>query len=286
MPSASPPSIRARWLAAELRRLREAAMLTGEEAAIRLGWSASKISRIETTRTAVTPVDLQKLLDLYQVAGPLRDRLTELRRTASQRGWWEAYAETLGAGYSSFLALEAEAESERFYAQAIVPGLLQTEAYAEEIIRCGLLAPPPGEIARRVRVRMTRQQVLTKSNPLELTVVLDESVLRHQVGGPAVMKKQLSHLVEMADRPNIALQVLPFSTGAHIAMTGAFTLLRFPGAVAASYVVYLENMTRELFIESEAEAYQYDLAFENLCEIALEPVDSIDLITQISSEIE
>jgi transcriptional regulator with XRE-family HTH domain len=261
-------------------------MLTGEEAAARLGWSASKISRIETRRTAVTAADLRKLLDLYQVAGSLRDRLTELGRTAGRRGWWEPYADTLGSGYSSFLALEAEAESESSYAQAIVPGLLQTEAYAEEIIRCGLLAPPPGEIARRVRVRMTRQQLLAKSDdPLELAVVLDESVLRHQVGGPAVMKEQLSRLAEMADRPNIAFQVLPFSRGAHIAMTGAFRLLRFPGAVAASYVVYLENMTGELFVEDEAEAFEYYQAFERLCDIALQAGDSVDLVAQIASQI-
>jgi len=224
------------------------------------------------------------LLDLYQVSGSARDRLAELGRTANQRGWWDAYGETLSYGYSTFLALENDAESERFYGQMIVPGLLQTGRYAEEIIRATLLASPPGAIARRVEARLARQRLLTKDSPLQFSTVLDEGALRRQVGGPDVMADQISHLAEMARRPNITVQILPFATGAHIAMTGSFSLLRFPGPTA-SYTVYLENMTDELFIESEAESYHYSLAYDRLTELALGQEDSLALAAQIAQEI-
>lgn len=289
MPSKRGPSVRARRLAVELRRLREASTLTGDQAAARLGWSPSKVSRIETGTTAVTAGDLQRLLDLYEVSGVLRDRLAELARAAREyeRGWWDAYADTLGEGYSTMIALEADAQSERQYDPSLVPGLLQTEAYAEEIIRSALLfAPltPPGEIPRRVLVRKTRQRVLARENPLELSVVLDEAVFRRVVGSPVVMREQLVHLVEMADRPTISLQVLPFEKGPHPAMGGGFTILSFPETIASD-VVYVENLTSELFMENETEVYRHSLAFNRLRELALQQEESINLINQIASEI-
>lgn len=284
MPPAKPPSVRARQLAAELRRLREISDLTGEEVASRLDWSASKVSRIETCRTPVRAADLRKLLDLYEVSGSVRDRLAELCRTASQRGWWDAYEETLSYRYSTFIALENDAESQRFYGQMIVPGLLQTKRYAEAIVRATLMAAPPGEISRRVEARLTRQRLLTQDGALELNVILDEAALCRQVGGPGVMAEQIAHLIEMAERPNIAVRILPFAKGAHVALAGSFTLLRFPGP-AASYVVYLENMTDELFIENEADAYHYSLAFDRLIELALGPEESVALAAQIAREI-
>lgn len=258
-------------------------MMTGEEVATRLTWSASKVSRVETGRSAVATGDLRMLLDLYEVSGSLRDRLLELGRTAAQRGWWDAFGDILGSGYATFLALEDDAESERFYAQMIVPGILQTERYAEEIMRTGLFTAPPGEIARRVQARLTRQKLLTRNNPLGLSVILDESALRRRVGGAEVMIGQLSHLIEVAQLPNVTLQVLPFSGGAHMAMDGSFVVLRFPGPVP-SYLVYLEQMTGQLVIENEAEAYHYALSFDRLRGAALEPEDSISFIARIADE--
>lgn len=277
------PSVRARQLAAELRRLREETTLTGEEAAGKLEWSASKVSRIETGRTAVTTSDLRRLLDLYKVSGARRDRLAELGRTAQQRGWWDAYADTLNRGYSALIALEENAESERHYAPLIVPGLMQTEQYAEAMTRATRIMAPPGEITRITTARMTRQKVLTKPKPLELAAVLDEAALRRNVGGSEVMTKQLLHLVELASLPNITIQVLPFSRGPHLAISGVFTLLEFPEA-AASGVVYLENMTGELFIEREDEVYRYDLAFDRLLELSLGLQESIDFIIRLADE--
>jgi transcriptional regulator with XRE-family HTH domain len=270
--------VRARQLAAELRRLRDAATLTGEEAAARLGWSPSKISRIETGQTAASLADLRRLLDLYDVTGTGRERLEVLGQSAGQRGWWDAYADTLGPEYTALIALEAEAESVRWYSPMLVPGLLQTEAYAREVVRSGLLIAPPGEIERRVQVKMTRQRALTKDGPPQLSVVLDEAAVLRQVGSPEVVRDQLAHLTTMAGRPNIMIQVLPLAVGAHPATTGEFTILGFPELVAPD-VVYLENMTSDLYVEREGEVYRYTLAFDRLRGLALGPDESAALIT-------
>jgi transcriptional regulator with XRE-family HTH domain len=268
-----------------MRRLREVRGLTGEEVASQLGWSPSKVSRIETSRSQVTVSDLRRLLDLYQVPGSRRERLIELARTAEQRGWWDAYADALKEGYSAMIALEAVAESVRQYDPSLVPGLLQTEAYMTEIVRSSLLVEPPGVVPRQVEVRLTRQAVLTRDeDPLELTAVLDEAALHRLIGGPEVMREQLLHLVEMAARPNITLQVLPFAKGSHPAMTAGFVILRFPGSIESG-VVYLENMTSDIFVEREAEVHRYNLAFGRLREMALEPPQSVALITQIATQI-
>jgi transcriptional regulator with XRE-family HTH domain len=284
LPSGKPPSARSRQLAAELRRLRETSGLTGEEVASRLSWSASKVSRIETSRSTVTLGDLRHLLDLYQVPGSVRDRLTELSRTADQRGWWDAYSDTLSHDSTTFFALENDAEAEQFYGQMLLPGILQTSRYAEALIRAGLLAAPPGAVARRVEARMMRQRLLTREGPLQLSVILDEAALRRQVGGRDVMIEQISHLIEIAEQPSVAVQIIPFSEGAHIAMTGTFSLLRFAGPTP-SYMVYLEHFTDELFIENEAEAFHYSMAFDRLSELSLRPEESVAFAEKIAREL-
>jgi transcriptional regulator with XRE-family HTH domain len=280
-----PPSVRARQLAAELRRLRDVATLTGEEAAARLGWSPSKISRIETGQTPPTPADLRRVLDVYEVSGTQRERLELLGQSAGQRGWWDAYSDTLGPEYTALIALEAEAESIRWYSPMLVPGLLQTERYAREVIRSGLLIAPPGEIERRVQVKMTRQRALTRDNPLQLAVVLDEAATLRMVGGPEVMREQLAHVAAMATRPSVTVQLLPLAAGAHPATTGEFTILRFPQLVAPD-VVYLENMTSDLYVERETDVYRYGMAFDRLRDLALAPDDSAALIAARADTIE
>lgn len=275
------PSVRSRQLAAELRRLRDDLGLTGDQAAAQLGWSPAKVSRIETARTMVTPTDLQAMLDLYEVSGQYRDRLTELGRAARQRGWWDAYADMLGPEYATLIALEADAEMIRWYAAQIVPGLLQTEDYARQIIRSTLLISPPGEIERKVRVRMSRQRVLHADSPLHLSVVLDEAALRRVVGGAELMHEQLSHLLHASGQPNVDLRVLPSTAGAHPAVMGEFTILQFP-EMAAPDVVFLENMTSNLYVEREAEVFLYTLAFDRLTTLALGPEDSAAFISGLA----
>lgn len=279
------PSVRSRQLAAELRRLRDDAALTGEDVAARLGWSGAKVSRVETARTAIAPADLLLLLDVYDVSGQQRERLTELGRTARQRGWWDTYADMLGPEYATLIALEADAESVGWYAAQIVPGLLQTEEYAREIIRSTLLISPPGEIERRVQVRIARQRVLTREHPLRLSVVLDEAAIERVIGGPEVMRGQLTHLAEVSQRANIDLRVLPNAVGAHPAITGEFTILRFPELIAPD-VVYLENMTSSIYVERETEVFRYSLAFDGLTALSLGLGDSAALLAERAGALE
>jgi transcriptional regulator with XRE-family HTH domain len=262
------PSVRGRQLAAYLRRLREAATLTGDEVAARMRWSPSKVSRIETAQTPVTSGDLQRLLDLYEVPGSLRDQLIELGNNAQQRGYWDAYGDTVRPEVATFMALEADADSARWYAPLVVPGLLQTEQYAREILGSTLLIAPPGRVERRVQVRLTSQRVLAREVPQKVDVILDEAVVRRPVGGPGVMRDQLRHLLKMSDRADITLRILPFAAGPHPGMTGGFTIFQFAKPIAAE-VVYLEHMTSDLFVEAEADVYYYTLAFERLSSLAL-----------------
>jgi transcriptional regulator with XRE-family HTH domain len=285
VPDRRPPSVRARQLAAELRRLRDVATLTGEDAARRLGWSPSKISRVETGQTAPAPADLRRLLDLYEVSGTQRGRLEQLGQSAGQRGWWDAYSDTLGPEYTALVALEAEAETIRWYAPMLVPGLLQSERYARAVISSGLLIAPPGEVERRVQVKMTRQRVLTADNPPQLSVVLDEATVLRAVGAVDIMREQLAHLATMTARPNITIQVLPLTAGAHPATSGEFTILAFPDLIAPD-VVYLENMTSDLYVEREGEVYRYGMAFDRLRGLALTPEQSVQLITRQADSIE
>jgi hypothetical protein len=205
-------------------------------------------------------------------------------RRAGQRGWWDAYSDTLGPEYTALIALEAEAESVRWYSPMLVPGLLQTEQYAREVIRSGLLIAPPGEVERRVQVKMTRQRVLTGNSPPRLRVVLDEAAILRTVGGADVMREQLAHLAEIAGRPAITVQVLPLTAGPHPATTGEFTILGFPDLIAPD-VVYLENMTSDLYVEREGEVYRYGMAFDRLRELALTPQQSAQLITERADSI-
>jgi transcriptional regulator with XRE-family HTH domain len=285
MPERRAPSVRARQLSAELRRLRDAIRLTGEEVAERLGWSPSKVSRIETATTAPSLADLRQLLDVYDVSGTQRERLELLGQNLGQRGWWDAYADTLDSDYAAYIALEDQAASVRWYAAQIVPGLLQSEDYAREIIRSGSWTYPPGEIERRVQVRMNRKRVLTRTDPLSLMVVLDEAVLHHQVGDLMLMRGQLQHLVEMSERPNVDLQVLPNTAGAHPAVQGEFVIVGFPELIATD-VVYLENMTSGIYVEREADVFRYSLAFDQLRALALGPEESRALIERQTARLD
>lgn len=267
------PSMRSRRLATELRRLREMAGMTGEQLSERLGWSAAKVSRIETGRTTIAPDDLQLLLDLYELSDAHREWLTDLGKDALRSRWWDAYADLLDPEYIALIAMEEQAESVGWYAAQIVPGLLQTEDYAREIIRSTVLISPPSEIERRVRVRMTRQRLLTGGSPLRLQVVLDETVLTKKVGGAVTMAPQLRHLADAATWPNVDIQVLQNAVGAHPAVTGEFMVLHFSGPNSRD-VAYIESLTGSTCIENDAEVLCYSLAMDRLRDLALRPEDS------------
>ena len=288
MPERASPKIGRRRLAAELRRLRDLADLTGEEVAERLGWSGSKISRIELNRTEVKASDLTELLDLYDVHGTHRTDLVALSKIRRSRGWWSAYSDVMAPEYAAYIELEAEADSALCWSPQLVHGLLQTEEYARAVIESNLgwqPNTPPGKIQRLIEVRLARQRIVTGSDTLRLTVILDQSVLLRQVGDAAVMRRQLDYLAQASRRPNVTLRVLPLA-GFHPVGTGSFSLLVFPpmlGVGPSSDVLYVEQLTRnEVFVDEEAEVYEYRLAFEQLAAEALSPEATRRLIAAAS----
>jgi transcriptional regulator with XRE-family HTH domain len=286
VPERPAPSVRARQLARELRRLREAAQLTGEATAARLNWSSAKVSRIETARTPITIPDLRRLLDLYGATDTDADRLEELARTSRERGWWNSYVGETPSEFATFLGFEAEASSVSSFNALVVPGLLQNEDYARAMLT-SLLLMPPREVERLVQVRRIRQDRVYRAGkgPLILHAVLDESVLRRQIGGPDVLREQLKHLVNtMADLQNVELQVLPHSAGAHPAVTGSFSILSFPRS-GDPEIVTVELLDSHLFIEGEKAVYRYSLVFNELITRALDPGDSLAFIKQVIKDL-
>lgn len=287
-----PPTLRERRLAAELRRLRERTTLNLDQVVTGLQmqssgrWSAAKLSRVETAAQRIKTADLNQLLDLYKVEGNRREALLALACTVRQRGWWDAYADVIHADYASYIELEAEAKALRCYDALAVHGLLQTEEYAHEIIKVGLMhLAPASEVDRRVEIRRTRQQALTEPapEPLRLWSIIDEGALHRVVGGPEVMRPQYEHLLEAARLPNVMLQVLPHSAGAHPAVGGAFTIMEFTRRHIPD-VVYLDGMTGALYVEDDAQVHTYSLAFDRLGAAALGADESLAMISRLAKD--
>jgi transcriptional regulator with XRE-family HTH domain len=282
--SASPrPSVRQRRLAAELRRMREQYGLTGDDVADRLNWSTAKVSRIENARTGAKIADVRLLLDLYEIGGARREEIIALARDAAERGWWEEYRDLIG-GYPDYIAMEAEASLIRQWETHTVPGLLQTEAYAREVVSGWntIAATPPREIDRRVEVRMRRQGILRREpHPAELWIVVDESVLWRLVGDDSVMAHQISHLSSLMELPNVRLQIFPLNAP-HPLMEGSFTLLEFADFHDVTFpdIVHTESLAVSHF-EDEVTTHLYRLAHATLAEAALGPAESRSFIAGI-----
>jgi len=269
--------MRRRRLAAELRRLRADADLSIEEAAGKLNWPGSKVSRIENRQVGISPRDLRKLLDLYHVEDrAYREELLEMGRRATERGWWQSYSGgVVPTAYANLIGLETEAATIRTYEPELVPGLLQTADYARAVIRAGRPTDTTGEIDRRVEVRLERQEVLTRFDPPppKVSVVLNEGVLARRVGGPEIMRAQIEHLMRERDRANITVQILPFSSGEHPAMVGPFTMLTFLDP-ADPAVVNVENVTGAHALEKPEEIRSYEDVWSAIQAKAVSPADS------------
>jgi transcriptional regulator with XRE-family HTH domain len=276
------PTARRRRLAGALRQMREAHQLSCTEAGKAVGWSESKISRIETGRVSIRPADLERLLDLYGVSGEQRTALLTLGRQATHRGWWHSYADALPAWFEEYIGLEDGAKSLFTYQNQLVHGLLQTEDYAAAITRAARPAATADEIERELAARITRQSLLTTSHPLQAWIVLDEGVLHRQVGGPDVMRAQLDRIVEAAALPNVTLQVLPFDAGAHASMGTSFELLQFPES-GDTAIVYIEDHTSSQYLETPADIERYTLVFDHLRASALSPSRSVELIQRVAA---
>jgi transcriptional regulator with XRE-family HTH domain len=281
--SAQTPTVRRRRLALELRRLREAAKLTCDEVAEQLECSASKISRVETGRVSVSPRDVRDMLAIYGVPEDQRDGLVQLARDSRQKGWWHAFSDSVHPHFATYLGMESAASQIRIYKSIRIPNLLQTEDYARAINAAGQVGGQLASDDRQFALQMERQRQAL-ANPARVWVVLDEAALRREVGGPEVMRQQLEYLCEMSSSPNVFLQVIPFSSGAHIAFDLPFVILSFPDPVDPD-VVCMGYATGCLWIEDMAEVDRYNLFFHHLQATALSFDDSVALITSVLKEL-
>jgi transcriptional regulator with XRE-family HTH domain len=270
------PTVRRRRLGAELRRLREAAGMTCEQAAGYLNCSASKISRVETARVAARAVDVQALCLLYRATEEQTASLLTLVRESRLAGWWQRFDDILPDWFETYVGLEAAAASIRTYEIQLIPGLLQTEGYARALFESGDLGRR-SDIDRAVGIRRARQEVLTGDNPPQYWAILSEAALQRTVGGAGVMHDQLLHLVEASQLPHVTIQVIRNEIGAHPGMLTPFVILGFPER-ADPRVVFIDYLTGALYLEKPEEVDRYDLAFNHLVAAAIAPPQTIELI--------
>lgn len=281
MARSSSPTARRRRLATALRQLREARKLSCMEVGETVGWSESKVSRIETGRTGIRSDDLDRLLDAYGVDEPTRTALHSVRRQASHRGWWSTYGDALPSWFQGYVGLEDGAKSVMVYQGQLVPGLLQTDDYATAVMRAHQPSVASDEIERQLSARAARQALLTRSEPLELWTVLDEAVLHRVVGGREVMTAQLHRLRELAALPNVTLQVLPYTHGAHAAMGTSFIQMKFPEA-GDTDIIYIEDLTTSQYLEKPADIERYRLVADHLRASALPPEASVSFLKRVA----
>lgn len=275
------PTVQRRRLGLELRRLRDGRSLTVDEAAKRLNWSPSKLSRIENARIGVRLSDVRLLLELYGVDEGHMGELLALTQAATRPGWWLDYRDDIFKGLADYIAYEDEAEQAHVYEGQLIPGLLQTPAYARAIIASGSVVQPtsPRTIERRVEMRMRRQQVLDRADPLRLSVLLDESALLRNIGGTEVMNGQLGRLAEWSRRPNVALRVLPLERMREPVISESFTLMSFAVAYEAELgdVLFLDNIYTSEF-RDDATVHIYRLTWDRLMSSALSVEESQELV--------
>ncbi|HEY6495887.1 MAG TPA: helix-turn-helix transcriptional regulator [Trebonia sp.] len=279
------PTVRRRRLGTELRKLRESNGYKLEEVAAQLGVAPSTLSRIETGKAPTKSAYLNQMLEMYGVEEPgQRQVLVDMAREGHRKGWWAAYDDVLPSGFDIYVGLEAETAAVRGYEISVVHGLLQTPDYARAVLREMFPRYGVEQIDRLVDLRIERQRRFDDDPPLELWAILDEAVVRRPVGGRQVMRDQLEHLLDMAARPGLTLQILPFDCGAHAGHMGPFSILEFPNRTD-SEVAYVESVAGYIYLEKDREVRARVEAFDRLRAAALAPAASADLITQVAREL-
>lgn len=270
--------VRRMLLGSQLRRLREARGITREAAGYSIRASESKISRMELGRVSFKTRDVEDLLTLYGITDEAeREQLLSLAREANVAGWWHSYSDVLPSWFPTYVGLEGAAHLIRAYEVQFVHGLLQTEDYARAVVRRGMKGASEADVERRVTLRMERQKYLVSENAPDFHIVLDEAALRRPYGDREVMRGQLQHLVEISERSNVRLQIMPFSFGGHSGEGGAFTILSFPES-DLSDVVYLEQLTSALYLDKREDVAQYEQALKELQQDSPGPDESRDLL--------
>jgi hypothetical protein len=284
-PAGGGPTVQRMLVGAKLRRLRTDMGLSREQAAESIRASEWKIHRLENGQVGFKERDIVDLLERYEVTDPaeVAEFLT-LTREANTPGWWQHYGDVLPQWFRTYVDLESAATLIRTYEGQYVPGLLQTDDYMRAVVQGAHLEESGEERGRRVRLRMARQTLLTREHPPRLWAVVDEAALRRPVGGREVMRGQLERLIDATKLANVTLQVLPFDSGAHPAMVGSFSVLRFPDQELPD-VVYLEHLTSALYLNKRDEVERYLEVMELLCLNSEPPAKTVELLERIQSEL-
>jgi len=280
MPAGGKPTVRSRRVGAELRRLRDAAGVTTAQAAELLSCSPAKISRIENGIVSVRMVDLRLLLDRYgDQDQEHRAYLERLARESNKRGWWQDYGDTIPPYYADFIGLESDASYIKTWEPTIVPGLLQTPGYARAVMLANPAMVSPGKLENLISIRRERQARLEQSTDARLDAVIWEAALTTTVGSGEIQRGQLSRLLELMDRPNISVQVLPLEAGDQASMSGSFVMFSF-GSERSVSTVFVDNLTSSQYLELDQELRGYTLVFDALRSAALSPTASATRIRQ------
>ena len=284
--AASGPTVLRMLLGGQLRKLREAAGITPEDAGYEIRASRSKISRLEHGRVGFTERDVSDLLTLYGVTDVSERRhLLRLAERANSPGWWARYDDVLPDWFETYIGLEQATSLIRTYELQFVPGLFQTEDYARAVTILGHRAAPAEEIEQRVRLRLQRQEILARAEPVpKVWAVIDESALRRPLGGREVMRAQLRHLIELTESPQVTLQLMPFDRGGHSAAGGSFAILRFADAELPD-IVYIEQLTGALYLDRPEELDHYREVMNSLSAEAETPAESARQLTRLMKTI-
>jgi transcriptional regulator with XRE-family HTH domain len=268
-------------LGGQLRRLREEQGIGQEAAGEAIRGSHAKISRLETGRTGFKERDIRDLLSLYGLTDVAEcDAFVDLARQANQPGWWHRYSDLLPQWFETYIGLEQAASSVRTYEAQFVPGLLQTADYARSVVMLG----HEDDTDRRVDMRMRRQKILTRPEPPTVWAVVDQGALHRPVGGAEVLRKQLLHLIEMTELPNVTIQVLPYTAGGHAAAGGSFSILRFDERELPD-IVYTEQLASALYLDKRQDLELYLTVMDTLSVQADPPEQTADFLTSLLAEI-
>ncbi|MGW4770941.1 helix-turn-helix domain-containing protein [Nocardia sp. CA-119907] len=268
-------------LGGQLRDLRVKKGITREAAGDAIRGSHAKISRLELGRTGFKERDIRDLLTLYGVSDPEeRERFLDLARQANEPGWWHRYSDLLPSWFGTYLGLEQAATKIRTYEAHLVPGLLQTPEYARAVMSLGY---EDADMDRRVQVRIKRQEVLRRADPPTVWAIIDEAALHRPVGGSRVHREQMEHLIELAQLPNVTVQVLPYSAGEHAAAGSSFSILRFAESELPD-IVYLEHLTSALYLDRRQDLALYLSVMDRLSVQAESPGESLKILAEYAKK--
>lgn len=281
---AASPTVLKRRLGQELRNLRQAHKLSAAQVAKQLGWSESKVSRIEGGKSPLSDKDAKLLLNVYGVQDPVEIRqFVYLVRQSRQNGWWHSYGEALPEWFKPYLGFESDAAAIWTYQTELVPGLVQIEGYAQAVIQAMNPDMSADEVEARASARAKRQEILRSNDAPRLWAIVNEAVLHRVVGSASVMQQQLGTLADLAEElPNVTVQVLPFDAGAHASQGYSFSLLTFediPGSI-----VYSEGITSATYLDKQSELSRHEDIFQRLVAASERPEKSLSMIRNVAKE--